>query len=152
MADEVFIRLKAEQERNGNPRRCYLVLCCDTGNVLEVIDEGYKGVKAVYSSYPEAREGPDIKVPVKEYKSWVAWQHERTKDLRSQRNKSNGMLGDLLRQARDVALGKEPGNIHETIRNLAIHLAEGNENPDWRGVLTMHMNALAQSGESTDDS
>jgi hypothetical protein len=43
--------LRAHNDRNGNPRRCYVVTDLD-GRHVETIDEGYSGNAALYSRWP----------------------------------------------------------------------------------------------------
>ena len=42
----VCIKLNAGNDRNGNPRRVY-VLLSDTGSIVRAVDEGYEGIHAL---------------------------------------------------------------------------------------------------------
>ncbi len=42
----VCIKLNAGNDRNGNPRRVY-VLLSDTGSIVRAVDEGYDGIHAL---------------------------------------------------------------------------------------------------------
>lgn len=46
LKDAVLIRLNASNDRNGNPRRCYVAIN-QSGDIVGVWDEGYKGYGAV---------------------------------------------------------------------------------------------------------
>ena len=148
----LYVRLSAENDNNGNPRRCYVVMD-DEGKAIEVIDEGYTGRSAVTDKYPDAQEGPTIHVKVGEYRDWIAFQREKDKQAKlkqqkliTQRNKANGLLGELLREARRIASGHTPQRgLHDTIRDLAIHMADGLEGPEWREILSLHMRELAEA-------
>jgi hypothetical protein len=65
----IYLHLKATNDENGNPQRCFLVLDAE-GDVLDVLDEGYSG-DDVRRKYPEAKQGPAVRVSVSEYASWV---------------------------------------------------------------------------------
>lgn len=39
----IAIRFDAGNDRNGNPRRVYVILDCKSGNIIETVDEGYQG-------------------------------------------------------------------------------------------------------------
>lgn len=148
----LYVRLSAENDNNGNPRRCYVVMD-DEGKAIEVIDEGYEGRSIVTGKYPGAQEGPTIHVKVGEYREWIAFQREkdkqeklRQKRLIAQRNKANGLLNDLLREARRIASGHTPQReLHDTIRDLTIHMADGLEGPEWREILALHMREMAEA-------
>ncbi|HEY5606258.1 MAG TPA: hypothetical protein VIL45_07045 [Thermoplasmata archaeon] len=45
-----IIRLDAGHDRNGNPRRCYLLLSGE-GEILAVANEGYRGSGAIPDSW-----------------------------------------------------------------------------------------------------
>ena len=47
------IHLCAKNDRNGNPRRCYVVL--NEHGRVGVVDEGYKGISGLYAKYPELK-------------------------------------------------------------------------------------------------
>lgn len=48
------LHLAADNDRNGNPRRCFVVFDRDA-NTIAAIDEGYEGTHALTSCYPNAR-------------------------------------------------------------------------------------------------
>ncbi len=51
------IKLNAGNDRNGNPRRVYVVFG-SSGDVLSAIDEGYLGSEAVTILYPDLKGKP----------------------------------------------------------------------------------------------
>lgn len=63
----MFQRLRARNDINGNPRRCFVVMD-GRGAILDVIDEGYGG-------WPRECRGlielPEINVSAKEYASFL---------------------------------------------------------------------------------
>ncbi len=48
------LHLDAGHNINGNPRRCYVIVRGDTGEIVETIDEGYRDAAAYQGKYPEA--------------------------------------------------------------------------------------------------
>lgn len=50
------IRLDAGPDNNGNPRRVVVILDAASGNVLDVVDEGYRGAKACFNNHPELKD------------------------------------------------------------------------------------------------
>lgn len=64
----IAIRLNAGNDRNGNPRRCYVIL--DGNNdIIKVIDEGYTGYAAI-KDYPDINPSnvPTIATSASEYR------------------------------------------------------------------------------------
>lgn len=57
----IYLHLKCPNDDNGNPRRIYLVLD-KNGDIVDAIDEGYKGVRAVTKKYPRAKQGPSFRI------------------------------------------------------------------------------------------
>lgn len=51
-APVTVLHLCADNDRNGDPRRCFAVLERATGYHVETIDEGYEGEGALYKRYP----------------------------------------------------------------------------------------------------
>lgn len=49
------LRIAADNDRNGNRRRCWIVFDGD-GNTIAAVDEGYEGTAALRRHYPNARE------------------------------------------------------------------------------------------------
>jgi len=43
----MIIRLNAGNDKNGNPRRVFIVLDAGRGEIIKAIDEGYSGFGAV---------------------------------------------------------------------------------------------------------
>lgn len=69
-----IIHLCAPNDRNGNPRRIFLVMA--GGEVLHAIDEGYRGFGAVKAALPQHLEANglrvacEISIPPAEYREW----------------------------------------------------------------------------------
>lgn len=61
--------MRAPQDANGNPRRVFVVQDTRTGNVIDTIDEGYRGIHAWRTLYPNAVEGAQFDVSPAEYRS-----------------------------------------------------------------------------------
>jgi hypothetical protein len=55
MNPPVILHLDAGHDRNGNPRRCFAVFNPDTGELIETLDEGYRGSAVYRDKYPEAK-------------------------------------------------------------------------------------------------
>jgi hypothetical protein len=64
----VAIRLNAGNDRNGNPRRIFVVLDGD-GCFIETIEEGYAGIGALREIYPSIPESPMFETTIHEYRA-----------------------------------------------------------------------------------
>lgn len=62
--------LKAPNNTNGNPRRAFAVYSMETGEILDVLDEGYLGRAAFTQKYPLYVELPPVDVSPKELKNF----------------------------------------------------------------------------------
>ena len=62
----IVLHLRAPNDINGNPRRCYVVIGAD-GAIKGIHDEGYLGPAAWKAPHPNAVEGPSIGVSVSTY-------------------------------------------------------------------------------------
>ncbi len=58
--------LRAPQDPNGNPQRLYVVYNMD-GEVLEVIDEGYRGLP---KELRDLKHLPDVNITRSDYHEW----------------------------------------------------------------------------------
>jgi len=67
---DIVLHLCAENDVNGNPRRCYVVIGPD-GAVVAVHDEGHIGHHAWRIEHPTAVEGPEINITPGEYRAWL---------------------------------------------------------------------------------
>ena len=68
----IATRLRAPNDRNGNPRRLFLVVSTKDGNLVGVHDEGYKGRDCVPTEYREAaRMAYTVDIGASEYKEWL---------------------------------------------------------------------------------
>jgi hypothetical protein len=47
----LVLHVRADNDRNGNPRRCFVVLT-PAGRLVSVIDEGYGGESVVHAAFP----------------------------------------------------------------------------------------------------
>lgn len=63
-------QLRAPNDVNGNPRRCWAILdrSGDGWAVADVIDEGYAGLPAQLRDLPEL---PPVNVAASEYRRWL---------------------------------------------------------------------------------
>lgn len=75
MTPTMYQHLRADNDRNGNPRRLFLILTHD-GGVADIIDEGYMG-KGAMNAYPwhDMTELPSIDITTAEYRSMVRNAH-----------------------------------------------------------------------------
>lgn len=71
--------LKAPNDRNGNPRRLWAVYGSDSGNLVELIEEGYAGRPDVCDDWrnPDVVEIPEINITAGEYNAWKKYAKER---------------------------------------------------------------------------
>lgn len=76
----IAIYLNAGNDRNGNPRRCFVILD-DQANIIDVIDEGYKGTGALKENYEGIAISPRIETTPGDYKAFLE-QADRLKILR----------------------------------------------------------------------
>jgi hypothetical protein len=60
--------LDAGHDNTGNPRRCFVAIDRESGEVDNVVDEGYAGESVMSSYYDDYVMGPRFQVPVSEYK------------------------------------------------------------------------------------
>ncbi|MMZ46561.1 hypothetical protein D1872_81790 [compost metagenome] len=72
----VATKLSTKNDKNGNPRRLYIVTAIDPQNLhhggerLDIIEEGYEGLAALRNKYPSALLTQEIEVAPSEYKRW----------------------------------------------------------------------------------
>jgi hypothetical protein len=71
------IRLVADNDRNGNPRRVFVVF--HNGDVVAAYDEGYAGTGAITAlDHRRAYQGIDIDVPVYEYERYATFKEKQS--------------------------------------------------------------------------
>jgi hypothetical protein len=72
MKGYIFQHLCAPNDRNGNPRRLWVLYSKGTGDVFEVINEGYGGRPTVCDArrVKTATEVAQIQISTKEYNNW----------------------------------------------------------------------------------
>lgn len=69
-----YLRLKAPNDRNGNPRRVFLVYGVDKYvNLVATVDEGYAGDAEVRKRWPNAKSMGDIEVSASTYREFRNW-------------------------------------------------------------------------------
>jgi hypothetical protein len=61
------IHMKANNTPNGNPCRLYLV-CDSNGDILQAIDEGFRGISSLHAEHPTANVTMSIYVSNSEYR------------------------------------------------------------------------------------
>lgn len=67
---KVFQHVKAPNDTNGNPRRCFVIYDLDSGRgITEVIDEGYSGRPIRLRDMYELA---NVNVSAREYRSFIA--------------------------------------------------------------------------------
>lgn len=67
--NEIIIKLNAGNDKNGNPRRVFVVLDPTTGATIDIIDEGYNGDAEPRKRYPNAvRPYREFATTTKEYR------------------------------------------------------------------------------------
>lgn len=66
-------RLIAPNDRNGNPRRLFVIYAADTGEIQDVFDEGYQGLGVVPQKIRSLSvELPSIPVSASVYKEFLS--------------------------------------------------------------------------------
>jgi hypothetical protein len=68
MKDLFAVHLNAGNDKNGNPRRLFVVYNTYSGAIVETIDEGYGGTRSLTSKYPDIICSSRIETTPKEYK------------------------------------------------------------------------------------
>ncbi len=72
MSKFLTIKLRANHDRNGNPRRCFVTFNTNTRTPVAVYDEEYSGDAAVTNRYhQQAISGIVIDVSPEEYRAWL---------------------------------------------------------------------------------
>lgn len=74
-----YIHLAAPNDPNGNPRRVYVVFDQD-GDVIDAVDEGYRGRHSVTSKYPGVKGGARFQTTYQEYRGLLAWAKEQARE------------------------------------------------------------------------
>jgi hypothetical protein len=64
----IAMHLNAGHDRNGNPRRLWVVLDV-YGGINTVFDEGYNGTGELYKNYPNITIGPELDIIPAQYKA-----------------------------------------------------------------------------------
>jgi hypothetical protein len=54
------VKLNAGHDANGNPRRGWAVIDLKTGDMVDFVDEGYRGRAALERVYPRVLLGPEF--------------------------------------------------------------------------------------------
>jgi hypothetical protein len=68
---QVYFKINAGNDRNGNPRRAFLVFDAKTGNHLATIEEGYEGNSRLNKHYPKAVHLTNVLTTPTEYREWL---------------------------------------------------------------------------------
>ena len=63
------IKINAKNDTNGNPRRAFLVI--DNGELIDVIDEGYRGTAPLTEKYPGLQVATEIITTPSEYRDFL---------------------------------------------------------------------------------
>ena len=75
----VAVRLDAGHDVNGNPLRAWMVLDARTGNIADVLDEGYGGRNVQKRLGYVVSEGPDILVRPGYYRDLIRFAKKELK-------------------------------------------------------------------------
>jgi len=67
----LILHLCANNDPNGNPQRVFVAIDTRSGEILETMDEGYRGSVAWRERYPNGVEGPRFYTSKSEYHSLV---------------------------------------------------------------------------------
>lgn len=76
------IYVEAGHDVNGNPRRGWAILHRMTGDLIDFVDEGYKGSASLRRNYPEAVESPRFTVTPGQYRDLRRFEREQEKKHR----------------------------------------------------------------------
>lgn len=75
------ILLNAKNDRNGNPRRVYVVYC--DGHIVDAIDDNYSGWQGVLEFFPDAVSGGEFATTPAEYRDTIKRFSQRSYDVRA---------------------------------------------------------------------
>jgi hypothetical protein len=73
----VAVKVNAGHATNGNPRRGWVVLDQRTGDMIDFVDEGYRGVSALRRAYPDAVLSVELAVTPGEYRTLLRFEREQ---------------------------------------------------------------------------
>lgn len=65
------IKLNAGHDRNGNPLRGWAIIRATSGELIDFVEEEYRGWRALQDAYPDAIKGPEFPIERRAYKELV---------------------------------------------------------------------------------
>lgn len=95
----IAIKVNAGHDTNGNPRRGWMITSCQKGDVLDFIDEGYRGSSILRREHPRAVEGPELRVTPGEYQDLKRTAEKAAKE-KSKSEKKKPELGKGMMMAK----------------------------------------------------
>ncbi len=72
----IGIYLNAGNDRNGNPRRGWAITDVESGDIIDFVDEGYRGVGAFNRAYPDVTATGRIMTTPGEYREMKKFEKE----------------------------------------------------------------------------
>lgn len=73
------IKVNAGHDTNGNPRRGWATIDHRSGNMIDFVDEGYRGRSALSRECPRCVEGPEFQVTPGEYRDLKRFANDKWK-------------------------------------------------------------------------
>lgn len=73
------VKVNAGHDTNGNPRRGWATINPRTGDMVDFVDEGYRGSSALKGACPKCVEGPEFQVTPGEYRDLKKFAREQGK-------------------------------------------------------------------------
>lgn len=71
------VKVNAGHSTTGNPRRGWVIIDHRSGDMLDFVEEGYRGREALTRTYPEAVMGPELQVTPGQYRDLVRFGEEQ---------------------------------------------------------------------------
>ena len=76
MKAKFYQHLRAENDRNGNPGRCFALYASD-GSIVAVLDEGYRGTPKECLGLVQL---PSVEISRGEYRDWLSLDPRKEKN------------------------------------------------------------------------
>jgi len=76
---QMAVKVNAGHDTNGNPRRGWATINTRNGNMIDFVDEGYRGNSALTKDCPQCVEGPEFAVTPGEYRQLKKFANDKYK-------------------------------------------------------------------------
>lgn len=92
------VKINAGHDTNGNPRRGWSTINPRTGDMVDFVDEGYKGGSALKSECPKCVEGPEFKVTPGEYRDLRKFANDKWKASQKKKGSNLGRSSPMAKK------------------------------------------------------